>query len=69
MDDEEEKDLQSGEISDIIPTLNEKRILQNLRAAAKRWSHGHFGPVTFFTHHGEIQYGILKETEEIETRI
>lgn len=61
--------LTSPDDSDIIPTSHEIRMLKNLREAAERWPHGHFGPVTFITHNGEIQYGILKETEEIETRI
>lgn len=61
--------LQSTDALDIIPTVNEKRILYNLQELAKRWSHGHFGPVTFHTHNGEIQYGILRESDNIETRI
>lgn len=69
MNNEPEKDLQSQEACGIIPTANEIRMLENLRKAAQRWPHGHFGPVTFFTHHGEIQYAVLKETDEIETRI
>lgn len=69
MDDESEKDLTSGVTSGIIPTSNEIRVLENLRKAAKRWPQGHFGPVTFFTHKGEIHHGILKETEGIETRV
>lgn len=64
-----EKLLTDTDVADIIPTQDEKRMLQNLRQAAKRWPYGHFGPVTFYTHKGEVQYGILKETENIETRI
>jgi len=69
MVEKKEKDLQGKDVSGIIPTTNEIRMLENLRQAAVRWPHGHFGPVRFYTHHGEIQHAILKETEEIETRI
>jgi len=69
MPDKEKNSLTLDCVPDIIPTNDEKRILQNLRNEAGRRPHGHFGPVVFFTHGGELKHGIFKETQDIETRI
>jgi len=69
VDEKEKKTLTIEQDSDVILTSDEKRILQNLRNEAVKRPHGRFGPIVFITHGGELQYGIFKETEVIETRI
>lgn len=69
MCEKEKKGLTLNCEPDIILTNDEKRILRNLRSEAAKRPHGRFGPIVFITHGGELQYGIFKETEVIETRI